>query len=73
MLRRIKNCPLIATLRNGNIIVFSHDVTVKGVICMDLTGETIAEISRKMILKGIDISSVAIDEARMNYKGIEVL
>lgn len=73
MLRKIKNCPLVAILRNRNIIIFSHDVTVKGIVTLELTGECIAQISAEMFEKGIDIISLDIDESRMNYKGIEVL
>lgn len=73
MLREIKNCPLVAILRNGGTFLFSHDVTVKGVITLELTLETIATIATEMFLKGIDIVSVSVDEGKMNYEGIEVL
>lgn len=73
MLRKIENCPLIAVARNGNIILFNYDVIVKGVITLELTIESVAEISIELFKKGIDIYTVAIDESRMNYMGIEVL
>lgn len=73
MLRKIENCPLVATLRNGNLLLFNHDAIVKGNILMELTVECIAEISAELFLKGINITSVTIDEARMNYIEIEVL
>lgn len=40
---------------------------------MELTVESIAQISAELFLKGIDVASVSIDEARINYVGIEVL
>lgn len=73
MLREIKDCPVVATLRNGKLLLFNHDVTVKGVIMLELTVECIAQISAELIMQGIDVISVSIDEARMNYMEIEVL
>lgn len=72
MLRKIENCPLVATLRNGKLLLFNYDVTVKGIAILELTVESIAQISAELFLKGIDIVSVDIDEARMKYIGIEV-
>lgn len=73
MLRGIKNCPLVAILRNGKILLFNHDVVVKGVVTLELTVESIATIAAEMFLDGIDIASVTIDKSRMNYAEIEVL
>lgn len=73
MLQKIKNCPLAAVTRNGNIILFNHDVIVKGILTIDLTVESIVEVSISLYKRGIDVISVTIDEARMNYIGIEVL
>lgn len=72
MPREIKNCPLAAITKKGNIILFNHDVTVKGAIILELTTESIAEISIELYKEGIDIVSVDIDEARMNYIEVEL-
>lgn len=69
---KIKNCPLVAITKKGNIVLFNYDVTVKGVITLELTTESIAEISIALYKKGIDIVSVDIDEARMNYMEVEL-
>ena len=72
MQRKIKNCPLIATLRNGNLFLFSHDVNITNdLFITGLTGETIANISIELYIKGIDIGSLVIDENRMNYATAE--
>lgn len=73
MLRKIENCPLVLTLRNGNTMLTNHDVIVKGVSCLELTVESIAQISAEMFVNGIDIISVTIDESRMNDVEMEVL
>lgn len=72
MPREIKNCPLVAITRKGDIILFNYDVVVKGAITLELTTESIAEISIALYKKGIDIVSVDIDEARMNYMEVEL-
>lgn len=73
MLRKIENCPLVVILRDGKLLLFNHDVIVKGISMLELTVETIAQISAELFSKGIDIASVTIDESRINYIGIEVL
>lgn len=75
MLRKIKNCPLVAITRNGNIFLFNYDVTVKTSVLFtyELTTQSIAEVSVALYKQGIDIVNVTIDEARMKYIEIEVL
>lgn len=73
MLREIKDCPLIATLRDGNLLSFTHDVTIKGLITPELTLVSIATITAELSLKGIDVISVSIDEAKIKHKYMEVL
>lgn len=73
MLREIKDCPLIATLRNGKLLSFSHDVTIKGLIVPELTLVSVATIAAELSLKGVDIMSVSIDEAKVKYEYVEVL
>lgn len=70
---KIKNCPLVAITKKGNIVLFERDVKVKAGVSLELTTESIVEISIELFKKGIDIISVTIDEAKMNYIGIEVL
>lgn len=70
---KIKNCPLVAITKKGTIVLFERDVTVKAGIYLELTAESIVQISIELFEKGIDIISVTIDEARMKYIGIEVL
>lgn len=72
MPREIKNCPLVAIMRKGDMILFDYDVVVKGVITIELTTESITEISIELYKRGIDIVSVDIDEARMNYMEVEL-
>lgn len=73
MIRKIKDCPLIAVLRNGKQLLFTHDVVIKGIIVLELTVETIVEISTEMFLEGYDIQTVSIDETRLDYTKMEVL
>lgn len=70
---KIKNCPLVAITKKGNIVLFERDVKAKAGVSLELTAESIVEISIELFKKGIDIISVTIDEAKMNYIGIEVL
>lgn len=70
---KIKNCPLAAITKKGNVVLFERDVTVKTSISLELTAESIVKISIELFKKGIDIISITIDESRMNYIGIEVL
>lgn len=73
MLRKIKKCPLVAITRAGNTISFNHDVIVKGVISVELSVESVVEISIEFFKKGIDIISVTIDESKMDNVETEVL
>lgn len=70
---KIKNCPLVAITKKGDVVLFERDVTVKTGVSLELTAESIVEISIELFKKGIDIISITIDESRMNYIGIEVL
>lgn len=69
----IKNCPLTAILKGGGMILFNSDVTVEGNVVFSLTAESVAKISTELYMKGLDVLSVNIDEARIDYIGIEVL
>lgn len=75
MPHKIENCPLVAITRNGNIILFNYDVTVKMSVLFtyELTTQSIVEVSVALYKQGIDIVNVTIDEARMKYIEIEVL
>lgn len=73
MLRKIENCPLVAITRNGNIILFNHNVIVKGTATSDLTVESVVEISLELYKNGIDIITVSIDKNRMHCIEMEVL
>lgn len=72
MLRRIKKCPLIGKLRNGEIINFEYDVIVKG-MAKELTVESLVEISVFCLRKGMDVYSVIIDEEKLDYSKMEVI
>lgn len=66
---KIENCPLIAFLRNGNMISFQHNAEVDNtkLFLHDLTGESVAEISNKLFANGYDAEYISIDESRIRY------
>lgn len=67
-MREIKDCPLVATLRNGGIFAFTHDAEItNNLFVTELTSKSIAVISTELFKKGIDIVSLSVDESRMNY------
>lgn len=65
----------MAITKNGEAVFFERDVTVtnSNLFIYELTIETIAEISTELFRNGIDVVSISIDEARINYIEIEVL
>ena len=66
---KIENCPLIAFLRNGNMITFQYDAEVDNtkLFLHDLTGESVAEISKMLLSNGYDAEYIGIDENKMKY------
>lgn len=69
----IKNCPLFAILRNGNIITFFHDVEIvkKDYFYKELTNETIAKLSIYLYKKGFDAMYISVDQSRIRCKTVK--
>lgn len=69
----VKNCPLLAFLRNGNIVSFRCDTELESAkLCMHkLTVESIAKISAALYIKGFDAEYICIDQSEMHYASAE--
>lgn len=70
MLQTIKQCPLIAKLRNGKTINCQYDVTVKGMEAMELTVNSLIEVAVNLYKQGFDVYAVDIDKAKIKADNV---
>lgn len=71
---KIESCPLIAILRDGNIMLFNHNVIVENnIFTAVLTSESVAKISAELFKKGYDIVHLSIDKSRIKYQEVDLI